>query len=37
MRQIGNAVPVKLAEIIATSIRTNLQTVDSQWKIETAV
>jgi DNA (cytosine-5)-methyltransferase 1 len=37
MRQIGNAVPVKLAEIIATSIRTHLQTVQSRLKIETAV
>lgn len=37
MRQIGNAVPVTLAHVIATSIRNHFDEVDSRLKIKTAV
>jgi len=37
MRQIGNAVPVTLAHLIATSIRTHLQGIGFRHKIEGAV
>jgi DNA (cytosine-5)-methyltransferase 1 len=37
MRQIGNAVPVSLAHLIATSIRAHLQEIDSRLKMESPV
>ncbi|BAZ30331.1 DNA-cytosine methyltransferase [Cylindrospermum sp. NIES-4074] len=37
MRQIGNAVPVTLANLLATSVRTHLQEVASPYKMVSAV